>query len=155
MKTLLLFILGLSASVQFTFARADKSVLGEALPSPTVEYLTAAPDLSGKVTIVEFWATWCPPCRQSIPHLNKLYEKFKDQGLIIIGISKEKKQTVKDFLKQQPMNYFPAIDTNGAYSAGFKITGIPHAILVDKSGKVVWEGHPMSLSEKQIEKLLK
>jgi len=128
---------------------------GEKLPKLDVEYLGTAPVTDSKPMIVEFWATWCPPCRASIPHLNDIFAKYKDKGLVIIGITKEEKSVVKGFLKKTPMNYFPALDAKGKYSAQFKIKGIPHAVVVDKSGTVVWEGHPMQLNDKIIESILK
>jgi len=154
LKSTLLIALAL-ASTHVAFARAERSMAGETLPAPTVEFLTTTPNFSGKPLIIEFWATWCPPCRKSIPHLNELYNKYKDQGLVIIGITKEKKKVVSDFLTGIPMDYFPALDPEGKYSGQFKVTGIPHALLVDKAGKVVWEGHPMQLNAKLIESVLK
>jgi len=154
LRSSLLFVLGLGLA-QLSWARSEKTMVGETLPQPTFQYLANTPELTGKVVLVEFWATWCPPCRESIPHLNEIYGKYKDQGLVIVGVSKENKNMVTNFLKKVPMNYFPALDADGAYNRIFKITAIPHAVLVDKSGKIVWEGHPMSLKPKQIEALLK
>jgi len=108
--------------------------------------------------ILEFWATWCPPCRKSIPHLNAIYAKYKDKdkdkGLVIIGVTDEKKDVVTAFLKKTPMNYSPAIDKTDALGKSFGVTGIPHALLIDSTGKIVWEGHPMSLSDSQIAAVL-
>jgi cytochrome c biogenesis protein CcmG/thiol:disulfide interchange protein DsbE len=130
-------------------------MVGEKLPELPLEYLTGQPEVAGRPMIVEFWATWCPPCRASIPHLNEIYAKYKDSGLIIIGVTKEEKDVVTNFLKRVPMSYFPALDRNGSLNKQFKITAIPHDVLVDKTGKIVWEGHPMALKEKQINKVLK
>lgn len=154
-KLLLIATLVLTGSVSSIWARADKSMLGQQLPKLSLNYLKDTPDVAGKPLIVEFWATWCPPCRESIPHLNEIYKKYKDQGLIIVGISSEKKSVVTDFLKKMPMDYFPALDSGGALGKSFGVTGIPHAVLVDKSGKIIWEGHPMTLKEKQIQAVLK
>ncbi|HEY0943677.1 MAG TPA: TlpA disulfide reductase family protein [Opitutaceae bacterium] len=153
-KNLLVLILVLAGLAPLAHARADKSLLGEALPALKVEYLAAKPELAGKPMILEFWATWCPPCRKSIPHLNELHSKYQSRGLVIVGVTKEEKKVVKDFLKKMPMAYFPAIDKGGALNKHFGVTGIPHAVLVDKSGKIVWEGHPLSLTDKQIAKVL-
>jgi len=143
------------ALTSLAFGSADKASVGQTLPSLKLEYLTTAPDYAGKPMIVEFWATWCPPCRTSIPHLNEVYAKYKDKGLIVIGVTKEKKDVVTAFLKNTPMDYFPAIDATGVLGKGFGVTGIPHALLVDKTGKIIWEGHPMSLTDKQISMALK
>ena len=97
--------------------------------------------------VVEFWATWCPPCRKSIPHLNDLYKKLKSQGMVILGISDEKLSKVKPFVQQKGsgMSYPIAID-DGAKQSWFKAAGrkgIPSAFVVDSSNTVVWIGNPL------------
>jgi len=149
---LLLITLALTS---LAFGRADKASVGQTLPALKLDYLTTKPDYAGKPMILEFWATWCPPCRESIPHLNQIYAKYKDQGLVIIGVTKESKDVVNGFLKKTPMNYFPAIDATGALGKAFGVTGIPHALLIDKTGKILWEGHPMNLTDKQIAMIMK
>lgn len=135
---------------------APKDLVGKPLPAlKGLDFIKANPNIKGKPAIVEFWATWCPPCRESIPHLNAIYDKYQKQGLEVIGISNESKPVVKKFIETTPMKYHVAIDEGSKYSKPFDIEGIPHAFLVDKSGKIVWEGHPMELEESAIEKLLK
>jgi len=136
-------------------ARTEKSMVGQSLPKLSVQWLDKKPETEGKPMIVEFWATWCPPCRSSIPHLNEIYAKYKDKGLQIVGITDEDRAKIKKFEKEVPIEYAVGLDANGKYAKPFGIQGIPHAVLVDKTGKVVWEGHPMSLKESQIEELLK
>ena len=137
------------------FARTEKSMVGQTLPKLSVQWLDKKPETEGKPMIVEFWATWCPPCRSSIPHLNEIHAKYKDKGLQIVGITDEDRAKIKKFEKEVPIEYAVALDANGKYAKPFGIQGIPHAVLVDKTGKIVWEGHPMSLKESQIEELLK
>ena len=129
--------------------------VGKPLPSLGLEFVDKAPELKGKPAIVEFWATWCGPCRTSIPHLNELYSKYKEKGLNIVGISDEDRATVEKFRKGTPMAYTVALDKGGTLGQKFGITGIPHAFVVDKTGKIVWEGHPMTLKEATIEEVLK
>lgn len=133
---------------------APKDWVGKELPDLGVEYVDKAPELKGKPAIVEFWATWCPPCRKSIPHLNELNKKFSSQGLVVVGITDEDKKKVEEFRKTTPMEYSVALDKKGL-GEKFGITGIPHAFVVGKDGKIVWEGHPMQLKEADIEKALK
>lgn len=130
-------------------------MVGQPLPKLNVQWLDQKPATEGKPMIVEFWATWCPPCRDSIPHLNEIYAKYKGQGLQIVGITDEDRAKIKKFEKEVPIEYAVGLDANGKYAKPFGIQGIPHAVLVDKTGKIVWEGHPMSLKESQIEELLK
>lgn len=144
--------LSLSATLSTFAAPADW--VGKELPSLGVTYLGTQPDLKGKPAIVEFWATWCPPCRTSIPHLNEINKKFKDKGLVVIGISDESKEVVEKFQKTTPMEYHVAVG-GAEIQKKFDINGIPHAFIVGKDGKIVWEGHPMRLTDKEIEKALK
>jgi thiol-disulfide isomerase/thioredoxin len=127
---------------------------GDPLPTLTLNYLGKQPELNGKPLLVEFWATWCPPCRKSIPHLNEIYSKYKTQGLEIVGITDEDEATVKKFQKQIPMDYNVAINTPQSIYKQFGIEAIPTAFLVDKGGKIVWSGHPMDLTENQIQSVL-
>ena len=122
----------------------------------------ALEDGKGKtVYVVEFWATWCGPCKTSIPHLTDLQKKYKDSNVRFIGISDEKVDVVKKFVDQMgdKMDYTVATDqnrkTSTAYMRAFGVNGIPHAFIVDKAGKIVWHGHPMAELDQTIEKVLK
>jgi thiol-disulfide isomerase/thioredoxin len=110
--------------------------------------------------VVEFWATWCGPCRVSIPHLTELQKKLKDKGVVFIGISDESADKVKPFVEQQgeKMDYRVALDddrgTSRGYMEAFAQNGIPHAFVVSKDGKVIWQGHPMSGLDKVLEQVV-
>ncbi|MBN1126439.1 MAG: TlpA family protein disulfide reductase [Sedimentisphaerales bacterium] len=103
-----------------------------------------------KVFVVEFWATWCPPCRTSIPHLTEVQKKFKESGVTVIGISNETADKVKPFVEEKgdEMAYVVAIDpekkTTPKYMQAYKQGGIPTAFIVDKQGNIAWVGHPMA-----------
>jgi peroxiredoxin len=94
-------------------------------------------DLRGHVVIVNFWATWCPPCRKEIPDLEKLSQRFAGQGLIVLGISDEEAPKVDDFLKRQPIAYPVLLDSDRAVNKSFAIHGIPKSFVYDRSGKLV------------------
>jgi len=121
----------------------------------------------GKACIVEFWATWCGPCRASIPHLNEIYTKFKDKGLVVIGQDCwERDDTlVEPFVKKMGdnMTYRVALDDKTdskrgtmaeTWMAAAGRNGIPSAFLIDTKGVVAWIGHPMGLKEEIIEQVL-
>lgn len=114
----------------------------------------------GKVYVVEFWATWCPPCITSIPHLTQLQEKYEDQGVVIVGVSNENVATVEPFVADMgdKMDYRVAVDTAGAvgngYMTAFGQRTIPAAFVVDAEGRVVWYGHPMGDLDAVIDRVL-
>lgn len=112
-----------------------------------------------KVYVVEFWATWCPPCRESIPHLTEMAKKYKGKA-VFVGISDEEPATVEKFVEKMgdKMDYVVAIDdedkTGEAYMRAFDIRGIPHAFVVDKSGAIVWHDHPMAELDEVVEQVI-
>ena len=103
------------------------------------------------IYVIEFWATWCKPCLDSIPHMTELQKKYKDQGVVIIGISDEKDPAVvKKFVENMgdKMDYVIARDerqkTTKAYMGAFGAVAIPHAFIVDREGRLAWQGHPFA-----------
>jgi peroxiredoxin len=113
-----------------------------------------------QVYVVEFWATWCGPCRTSIPHLTELQKRFKDQGVTVVGISDETEDEVRPFVQKMgaKMDYSVALDDNRKtskdYMAAYQQNGIPTAFVVDQQGRIAWVGHPMDGLDKAIEQIV-
>ncbi len=112
-----------------------------------------------RVVVIEFWATWCGPCRVSIPHLTELQKKYASRGVAIIGVSDETSATVKSFVGSmgEKMDYTVAVDrdrrTSEAFMGTYGVNGIPHAFVIDKEGRVAWHGHPMYGLERVLDQL--
>lgn len=129
-------------------------MVGQKLPSSALNFVGTKPEMEGKPLLLEFWATWCPPCRTSIPHLNEIHAKFKDRGLQVVGVTDEPNAAIKKFQKDVPMDYAVATDTGGRLNEKMGVSSIPTAFLISTSGEVVWEGHPNRLTDGDIEKIL-
>jgi thiol-disulfide isomerase/thioredoxin len=102
------------------------------------------------VYVVEVWATTCPHSRGCIPRLTALQQKYKDQGVVLVAVSPEPVETVKAFVEERgdQIGYVVGADrlkaTTRTYLKSVFVERIPYAFIVDKSGKMVWHGHPMS-----------
>jgi peroxiredoxin len=94
-------------------------------------------DLKGKVVLVNFWATWCPPCRKEMPDLDALYNKFKDQGFIVLAISDEESAKVSPYIAEHKISYPVMLDPGRKVNDAFIVEGIPKSFVYDRSGKLV------------------
>jgi peroxiredoxin len=94
-------------------------------------------ELRGKVVLVNFWATWCPPCRKEMPDLESLYERFKDQGFVVLSISDEESSKVKPFITERSITYPVLLDPGRKVHTEFDIEGIPKSFVYDRNGRVV------------------
>ncbi len=130
-----------------------RSFRGQRAPELIVEkWLTEAPDTNRKFVLVDFWATWCGPCRASIPHLNRLSARFKDQ-LVVIGLTDEDEERVRS-LTSPHIDYSVGTDRQARTKKVVAVRGIPHAMLVDPRGIVRFEGMPHYLDEAALQRLL-
>lgn len=115
--------------------------------------------LLGKVVLVNFWATWCPPCRKEIPALVKLQEKYRAQGFAVVGVSMDEggSKLVAKFLEKQKVNY-PVIIGDADLARGFGgVIGVPASFLVDRKGELLrrYDGFATEDElQEEIEKLL-
>lgn len=171
--TKLAAILAGLAFISATARAADELGLKVGDPAPKIQnggFIQGEPVTSfekGKAYLVEFWATWCGPCKVSIPHLNEIHEKFKDKNLVVIGQDcwERDDALVKPFVEKMgsKMTYRVAMDDKKTRPKGTMAetwmvaagqNGIPSAFLVDTKGVIAWIGHPMTLQEELIEQVL-
>jgi len=94
-------------------------------------------DLKGKVVLVNFWATWCPPCRKEMPDLQALYDKYKDKGFLVLSISDEETAKVSPFIVERQITYPVLLDPGRKVNDAFGVEGIPKSFVYDRDGKLV------------------
>jgi len=90
-----------------------------------------------KVVLVNFWATWCQPCRIEMPQLEKLYEEYHSQGFEILAISAEDAATIEGFLEEHPYTFPILVDPGGAIAELYGVSALPTTVLIDSEGKII------------------
>ena len=95
-------------------------------------------DFQGKVVFLNFWATWCPPCRYEMPSMERLYKEFKDKGLVILAINlKEGREKVKSFMVSERLTFPALLDSSGEVAQRYGVRGVPTTFLVNGKGEIV------------------
>lgn len=101
--------------------------------------------LRGKVVLLDFWATWCGPCRAAVPHLQALHMKHVKAGLRVVGMNnQEELETVREYEEKARISYTSCLDPDGAVARAYGVRGLPTLVVVDKAGRVVWRGSGFS-----------
>lgn len=94
--------------------------------------------LKGKVVILNFWATWCPPCREEMPSMEKLYQQYKDQGLEMLAVNlRENRNTVQQFIQQNGYTFPVPLDLNGRVGSMYGISSIPTTFIINREGMII------------------
>ena len=99
--------------------------------------------LRGKVVLVNFWATWCPPCRKEMPDLDALYNEFRARGLVILAISDEDTAKVQPFIAEHKYTYPILLDPGDKVNKLMAVEGIPKSFVYDREGKLVAQAMDM------------
>jgi peroxiredoxin len=107
--------------------------------------------LRGKVVLLNFWATWCRPCRREMPDMEKLYRRFSSKGLVVLAVSDETREKVEDFLKKQNYTFAVLLDPDRQVNKAFGIEGIPNSFLYDRQGKLVAQSIDMRTERQFLE----
>lgn len=101
----------------------------------------SAVDLSrfqGKVVVVDFWASWCVPCRRSFPWMNRMVDKYSDDGLVIIGINMDKDPAEAEaFLQEYPANFRIVSDRDGNLARQYDVVAMPSSYIFDRNGTLI------------------
>src|SRR5713101_2750707 len=162
-KTLIRFCGAVALAIcPLTRADVNEPKVGGRPPPIDLEKLLQAPSdarpsweaLKGQVVVLEFWATWCGPCIEAIPHLNELADHFKGKPVQFIAITDENEKVITAFLKRKPIHAWVGLDTDKSMFKDYGITGIPHTVVVDRKGKIAAITFPTALTEQHLEDVL-
>jgi len=120
---------------------ANVALAGQAAPTLSVKGLDNTDinisDFKGKVLYVDFWATWCPPCRKSFPWMEEMQQRYNGLGFEVLAISLDNKRSVIDrFLKSVPTSFIIAHDAKGKSAQVFEVKGMPSSYLIDRKGNI-------------------
>ncbi len=162
-QALMLFVFLLGSGWTF-FARVSPSSTTDGAPPPSPREGFSAPDftldllrggqvtlsdLRGKVVLINLWATWCPPCREEMPAIEKVYQDYKDQGLEVLAVNttyQDSESAAAAFVQEHGLTFTIPLDRTGAVSNRYQLRGLPSTFFVDRQGVIrsVVVGGPMS-----------
>jgi thiol-disulfide isomerase/thioredoxin len=113
-------------------------------PPLTLEGVDGQPlrleDLKGNVALLSFWATWCVPCRQEMPAMERLYRVYRERGLVVVAVNfKESKDEVQRFIGELRLSFPAVLDPDGAAAHIFAVRGLPVTFLLDRHGRILWK----------------
>jgi peroxiredoxin len=118
--------------------------------------VVALREYHGRPVVLNFWATWCVPCRQELPVLQAAYEAYRDKGLVILAISQdvaEKKEAIRSYVADLGITFLPLMDPEGSVAAHYNIFLLPSTIFINPAGTVV-AMHVGPMSRTQVDKHL-
>lgn len=111
-------------------------------------------DFKNKIFLIDFWATWCAPCIESIPHINNFADKFKNENVKFISITYEPEKLVSKFLVDHPMKSEVGLDEDFLLFKNYNAWAVPNIVMINSEGKIAGRIHPNYLTEEVIEVLL-
>lgn len=122
-----------------SFAHAEEQVSHDFdLPSKSSNIKLS--DFRGKIVYLDFWASWCGPCKQSFPWMNAMHEKYKGEGLIILAINLDSNmEDAYKFLSSNNANFAVAFDNKGATPRIYSVKGMPSSFIISREGKIIYQ----------------
>ncbi len=174
----IIMLVSLTAGILWTIASRVPSAVGAPLsssPSPREGFLSpdftldtldgskvTLSDLRGSIVVVNFWATWCPPCRAETPALEKSFEQYRDAGVVVLGVNLTDQDSVSEvnsFVREFKLTYPILLDRDGSVGTFYQVRGLPTTFFINREGiiRTVVVGGPMSETfiRSKIEALLK
>lgn len=146
-----LLLLAMVLVPKFVFGRSKMS--GQPAPEFSVEMVVnaenlglgggagpanvALSELKGKAVVIDFWATWCGPCRAEAPIINRLAERYKDKGVVVLGVNTDDAAKAKQFARDRNLSFPIGFDGSDAAQRAYNVTGLPTLVVVSKTGKIV------------------
>jgi peroxiredoxin len=130
----------------FTVSSLSAGELSGTAPNFTLTSRTGEPvslaDLEGEVVMVNFWATWCGPCRQEMPHLEALHQRYSDLGFTLLGVNVEEDSSLSDkFLAETPVSFPILFDPENDVSKLYDVVAMPSTVMIDRNGNMRYIHH--------------
>jgi len=120
-----------------SIASASALVLAPTFKIPSAKGMVDLSELKGQVVYLDFWASWCTPCRKSFPWMNKMQNKYKNDGFKIVAVNLDKNRDLIDkFLRRTPADFTIAFDPGGQLASSYNLAGMPTSYLIDRLGHI-------------------
>jgi cytochrome c biogenesis protein CcmG/thiol:disulfide interchange protein DsbE len=142
------------AQKSWSFYRRQAACVAAFFSATLLCGLAAASDLDlgtyrGKIVYIDFWASWCAPCRESFPWLDDLVRQYGSKNFVVIGVNVDQdRERAERFLNQNPATFPIVYDPHGDIATAFKVTGMPSAILIDRTGRIRFQHTGFSAKKK-------
>lgn len=134
LKSILVFLIFSYISVSY----ADDFQLAQDFDLPSQSSNLKLSDFKGKVVYLDFWASWCGPCKQSFPWMNMMQEKYKADGLVVLAVNLDSNiEDANKFLSSNTANFNVVFDTKAVTPRGYGVKGMPSSFIISRDGKII------------------
>lgn len=123
-----------------SFAHAEELQASHDFDLPSKSSNIRLSDFRGKIVYLDFWASWCGPCKQSFPWMNAMHEKYKSEGLVVLAINLDSNiEDAHKFLSSNNANFSVAFDNKGATPRTYSVKGMPSSFIISREGKIIFQ----------------